>query len=146
MEMMDSGYSSRTVEGSIACNNQEFGDPVHGQKKQCFCEANLEPKVKRCALEGGTCSCANGNVFLGLLSEEGSSDKLEFDDFLENEFVVKYNFTGDIMCDAGPHGFGSDPQKGKAKQCFCDDIEYEDRECIEEKLMFYQEQREITNI
>lgn len=34
------GYSfvSRQVDGAIGCNSFEFGDPVKGAEKQCFCE------------------------------------------------------------------------------------------------------------
>jgi hypothetical protein len=48
----------------------------------------------------------------------------------EYEFAVKYNVSGTFDCNA--RTFGYDPQPGFAKQCFCDDIQYEDRECIEE--------------
>ena len=85
-------------------------------------------------MDGGSCTCRNGNVFYGLLEQEGA--QIGFDDFLENQFAVKYNYNGDITCSA--KAFGSDPQPGKAKQCFCDDIGYEDRECLEEKLAFFQ--------
>jgi|TARA_B110000305_G_C19143560_1_gene494666 hypothetical protein len=62
-------------------------------------------------MEGDGCTCKNGNVFFGLLESEGA--QIGFDDFLENEFKVKYGYNGEIQCTS--KGFGSDPQPGKAK-------------------------------
>lgn len=57
-----------------------------------------------------------------------------------NAFAVKMNVSGSVQCTDKTFGF--DPQPGYAKQCFCDDIEYEDAECIEEELAYWAEQRE----
>jgi hypothetical protein len=53
------------------CGNNEFGDPLIGKPKQCFCErpekpANLkEENMSKCASEGENCLC-KGRVFYGL--------------------------------------------------------------------------------
>ena len=39
-EMKDYSFITREVEGSIQCSNKEFGDPIKGKEKQCFCEQN----------------------------------------------------------------------------------------------------------
>lgn len=71
-EMQEYGFISiGNVEGSIQCNNQEFGDPAKGFQKQCYCETQKEPQVKRCAGEDGTCKCNGGNVFFGTLEADG---------------------------------------------------------------------------
>ena len=61
-----------------------------------------------------------------------------------NAFAVKYDVNGDVPCSASTFGF--DPQPGKAKQCFCDDIGYEDAECIETELAYWREQREVSKL
>jgi hypothetical protein len=61
-----------------------------------------------------------------------------------NAFAVKYDVSGTVGCNAKT--FGSDPQPGKAKQCFCDDIGFEDYECIESELAYWSEQREVQRI
>jgi hypothetical protein len=130
MEMQEFGFSSRTVEGSIGCNSFEFSDPHHGSKKQCFCEADQTPQVKRCSMQDGNCKCKNGNIYYGLVESEGKSP-ISFDEMMEaGNFAYKWDVNGEFACNA--HTFGSDPQPGKAKQCFCDDIGYEDLECIQE--------------
>lgn len=42
IEMRDYGFNSRQIEGTIMCNNAEFGDPAKGFAKQCFCEPDQE--------------------------------------------------------------------------------------------------------
>lgn len=59
-------------------------------------------------------------------------------------FAVKYDVSGTVQCNSKTFGF--DPQPGKAKQCYCDDIQYEDKECIESELAYWAEQREINEI
>lgn len=136
MEMKDYSYVSRQVDGAIPCGNMEFGDPIRGASKQCFCEADAQPQVKRCATQDGTCRCNGGNVFFGLLEVDGWSPA-SFDEIWSAAFAVKYNVTGEVQCNS--HTFGFDPQPGKAKQCFCDDIGYEDKECIEYELAYWKE-------
>lgn len=99
--------------------------------------------MKRCATQDGTCKCNGGNVFYGLLEVEGSSPA-SFDDMYMTSFAVKYDVNGAVQCNTKTFGF--DPQPGKAKQCYCDDIEYEDKECIESELAYWAEQREINNM
>lgn len=79
-------------------------------------------------MDGGSCACKNGNIYYGLLELDGHSP-ISFDELLEGgDFAYKWGVNGEFGCNA--HTFGRDPQPGKAKQCFCDDIEYEDLECI----------------
>lgn len=67
------------------------------------------------------------------------------DDMLERSgFAVKYDVNGDYACNAKT--FGSDPYPGQAMQCFCDDIGYEDRECIEESLEYWYSEVEVRNV
>jgi hypothetical protein len=47
------------------------------------------------------------------------------------------NVSGSVQCNTKT--FGIDPQPGYAKQCFCDDIEYEDAESVEEELAYWAE-------
>lgn len=113
MEMQEFGYSSRTVDGSIGCNNFEFSDPAHGAVKQCFCEADQQPQVKRCAMQDGNCKCNGGNIYFGLVESEGTSP-ISFDGMLEaGNFAYKWDVNGEFACNS--HTFGSDPQPGKAK-------------------------------
>ena len=142
-EMKDYNFVSRQVEGSIACNNYEFGDPTPGHPKACFCEPDNRPQVKRCAADGGDCTCRGGNVFYGLLEVDGATPA-SFEEMWTNAFAVKYDVSGTVGCNA--RTFGLDPQPGKAKQCFCDDIGFEDYECIESELAYWAEQREVTRI
>ena len=51
-------FFSKRVAGSITCNNANFGDPIYGVVKDCFCQ---DEKGVRCAAEHGTCEC-NGVV------------------------------------------------------------------------------------
>lgn len=141
--MKEYGFVSKNVEGAIGCNSMEFGDPVKGANKQCFCEQNEYPQVKRCATQDGTCKCNGGNVFFGLLEVDGISPA-SFDDVESAAFAVKYNVHGSVQCNSKTFGF--DPQPGKPKQCFCDDVQYEDEEYIEPELEYWQEQREIEKI
>lgn len=60
-------------------------------------------------------------------------------------FAVKYNVSGVVDCNKRTFG-GFDPQPGIAKQCFCDDIGYEDYDCIEGELAYWREQREVQSI
>lgn len=62
----------------------------------------------------------------------------------DNAFAVKYDVKGEVLCNTKT--FGSDPQPGKAKQCFCDDIDYEWKEDVEDELSYWSEQKEVTNI
>jgi hypothetical protein len=79
-------------------------------------------------------------VFYGLVEVDGYAPA-GFDDLYSNAFAVKWNVKGEVECNDKTFGF--DPQPGYAKQCFCDDIEYEDRESIEEELAYWAEQREV---
>lgn len=79
-------------------------------------------------------------MFFGLLEVDGHSPA-SFDQMWETSFAVKYNVTGSVGCDKNTFGF--DPQPGHAKQCLCDDIGYEDYECIENNLAYWREQREV---
>jgi hypothetical protein len=107
MEMQDFGYSSRDVQGGIGCNSFEFQDPAHGAEKQCFCEANTAPQVKRCASQDGTCTCHGGNIYFGLLELDGKSP-ISFDEMMEGgDFAYKWDVNGDFPCNA--HTFGRDP-------------------------------------
>lgn len=94
-------------------------------------------------MEGGACQCQGGNVFYGLLEVDGMSPA-GFDEMYGDSFAVKYNVSGTIDCTE--KAFGVDPQPGKAKQCFCDDIQQEDEESIEAELAYWREQREITTM
>ena len=67
-----------------------------------------------------------------------------FDDMYANAFAVKYNVSGSVMCNSKTFGF--DPQPGKVKQCYCDDIEYEGQEEIESELEYWSEYREVETI
>lgn len=62
----------------------------------------------------------------------------------DNAFAVKYDVKGEVLCNTKT--FGSDPQPGKAKQCFCDDIEFEYKEDVQEELAYWSEQKEVANI
>jgi hypothetical protein len=93
IEMRDYGFTSRQVEGTIMCGNNEFTDPAQGFPKQCFCEPDQEPQVKRCAGEDGTCKCNKGNVFYGLVEVDGYAPA-GFDDLYSNAFAVKFNVSG----------------------------------------------------
>jgi len=89
------------------------------------------------------CKCNKGNVFFGLVEVDGYSPA-GFDDMYGNSFAVKWNVTGEVACNEKTFGF--DPQPGYAKQCFCDDIEYEDEECIRDELAYWAEQRESQKL
>lgn len=70
-------------------------------------------------------------VFFGLVEVDGHSPA-NFDEMFGNSFAAKFDVDGNVNCNE--KAFGFDPQPGKAKQCFCDDIGYEDRECVEAEL------------
>lgn len=82
-------------------------------------------------------------MFFGLFEVEGNSPA-SYDDVLENAFAAKFNADGVYDCNAQTFGF--DPQPGKAKQCFCDDIGYEDRESIENELAYWAQFKETQTI
>merc|ERR1712136_553328 len=69
------GYGStwtdwREVDGSIECRNSVFGDPYHGQKKECVCQPSgvdtVDPSI--CAFSTGCEKCATVAFDLGLES------------------------------------------------------------------------------
>lgn len=104
IEMRDYGFNSRQIEGTIKCNNAEFGDPARGVAKQCFCEPDQEKQVKRCAGQDGMCKCNKGNVFFGLVEVDGYAPA-GFDDMYGNAFAVKWNVTGEVACNEKTFGF-----------------------------------------
>ena len=68
-----------------------------------------------------------------------------FNDMFEKSgFAVKYDVNGDYTCNSKT--FGSDPYPGQAMQCFCDDIEYEDKQCIQEALDSWYTEVEVRNV
>jgi hypothetical protein len=136
--MKDYSFVTREVEGSIQCGNREFPDPVPGKEKQCFCEQNNQPQVKRCASEDGSCQCNGGNVFFGTITDNEGHNPASFDDMFTYSFAVKYNVTGTVDCNKRTFA-GFDPQPGFAKQCFCDDVGYEEYDNIESELAYWRE-------
>lgn len=61
-----------------------------------------------------------------------------FDDiWMNSPFAVKYNVSGSVICNSKTFN-GKDPLPGKAKQCFCDDIEYNTKEMVESELKFFE--------
>ena len=82
-------------------------------------------------------------MFFGLLEAEGSSPAT-FHAMFGNAFAAKFDVDGDFLCSTKT--FGLDPQPGKAKQCFCDDVGHEAREVVETELAFWAEQRTVTTI
>lgn len=89
---------------SVPCNNRNFGDPIRGVVKDCFCSPTpLEMQGKKCAREhaskgGNVCKC-NGTVKYGAMGKWSSR---------------KVN--GSITCNN--RNFG-DPFWGVVKDCFC---------------------------
>ena len=104
--------------GSIMCNNEVFGDPTPGRRKQCFCETGVFAKhVLKCGDEGEDCTC-KGNIFYGAsVVDEKASD---FYKMLTKNFNWKpSNGKEPVKCDNAQFG---DPLPGEPKTCFCDDI------------------------
>lgn len=48
---------------STRCSNSEFGDPLKGTKKACFCDMSpiLDNRLEYCAKEGERCECSSGS-------------------------------------------------------------------------------------
>jgi len=107
----------RNVRGSIACSDQNFGDPAPGYKKRCYFikrkpqtpVANHYPpkpfngvKFSFCANEGGQCPAVGY-----------SPRQVAFG--VNGKFVYK-NTTKAVRC--GVSTFGSDPAPGVKKRCY----------------------------
>jgi hypothetical protein len=90
-------HKIKEVNGSIGCNNLELGDANPGQPKQCFCQGEQKPTVKRCGLEGEDCRC-DGTAYFGKLEVEGKSPAL-FGEIFKSMFAYKdVNGTGSVPC------------------------------------------------
>ena len=84
------------VDTTIACNNAEFGDPIHGVVKQC--EYRLSDWVF-CAHEGASCSVpANASVRYGA----------------QGQYETITDISGSVACNNAQFG---DPIHGVVKQC-----------------------------
>mmetsp|Transcript_38619 Transcript_38619/g.75985 ORF Transcript_38619/g.75985 Transcript_38619/m.75985 type:complete len:1819 (+) Transcript_38619:53-5509(+) len=84
----------------VTCSNTEFGDPIVGTVKECFCNHEMGTK---CAEEhapgkAGVCQC-NGKVSYGAEGEWKSKEVL-----------------GSVECNNNNFG---DPIRGVRKACFC---------------------------
>lgn len=44
-------FKYKQIEGKITCNNANFGDPIYGVVKDCFCLSSSTPRPRR--LDGG---------------------------------------------------------------------------------------------
>jgi hypothetical protein len=50
--------------GSTTCKNSNFGDPLPGSSKYCFCDelsSAIHPVAEFCSNDGEDCTCKNGN-------------------------------------------------------------------------------------
>merc|ERR1719320_1513009 len=86
------------VAGEFTCGNEVFGDPMHGPKKECYCD--LTPYWVQCAVEHADCKCDNGYVAYGA----------------DNNYVLKH-VKSTIKCDN--HNFGVDALHLTTKHCMC---------------------------
>lgn len=103
------------VDGEFECSNEEFGDPIYGRHKHCYCEP-YEPFL--CAAEeGAICECW-GTVFYGVKYNDENSIA-DFWDLEWEEHATKI-VMGSIECSNAEFG---DPIHGREKQCFCDPLE-----------------------
>jgi hypothetical protein len=81
----------------------------------------------------------DGTMFYGLVEVDGNLPA-SFDEMYSNAFAAKFDADGVYDCNSKTFGF--DPQPGKAKQCFCDNIGYEDKQCIDGELAYWAQFRE----
>jgi hypothetical protein len=87
----------KVATGSIACDNQQFGDPAAGVKKACYIQTQ---SYSVCAHEGETCRF--GGVRTVAYGAKG-------------QFIVK-EANGDVPC--SDRAFGQDPIPGTVKSCY----------------------------
>jgi hypothetical protein len=116
------------------CNNGVFGDPIPGQRKQCYCQSgSVKPKVLKCGDENEDCTC-KGNIFYGASIVDGKA--ADFESMLSNSFSYKLS-SGDAPVKCNNANFG-DPLPGTPKSCFCDDIGEMTSEQIKSRQDFNQ--------
>lgn len=64
--------------GGRPCTNGEFGDPLRGTYKHCFCSSVAEPAPEIdwtfCADEGGHCAC-EADIWYGAEGSDGKPDE-----------------------------------------------------------------------
>jgi hypothetical protein len=87
--------------GNVGCNNNVFGDPYRGRKKQCF-YSNCRPF---CTTENGTCQINRDEVCSVLYG-------------IDNRWTQKNNLSGAVGCN---NSFFGDPARGTYKVCTVSD-------------------------
>ncbi len=102
----DGKYAYKTVRNRIICDQQEFGDPVYGQPKQCDVSMQANPRPGEpslgewvpCATEGQTCR------FQGVARVRYGTD---------NRYAYR-NANNEVSCSVKIFG---DPAYGSHKTC-----------------------------
>lgn len=95
------GFAHQVVNGSVACTNAHFGDPIDGAVKACYLPPDGAPPGgwTRCAVQNGTCPAAAGQpVMYGAFGA----------------FKTR-TATGDTPCNDATFG---DPISGESKACY----------------------------
>jgi len=94
-------FAHQVTNGSVACTNAHFGDPIDGVAKSCYLPPDGAPAGgwTKCASQNGTCPAAAGQpVMYGAFGA----------------FTTR-TATGDTPCTDGTFG---DPIPGEAKACY----------------------------
>ncbi|MGW3646251.1 alpha-L-rhamnosidase-related protein [Streptomyces sp. NPDC000878] len=94
-------FAHQVTNGSVACTNAHFGDPIDGVAKSCYLPPDGPPAGgwTKCASQNGTCPAAAGQpVMYGAFGA----------------FTTR-TATGDTLCTDGTFG---DPIPGESKACY----------------------------
>lgn len=83
----------------------------------------MKPTVKKCADEGGQCTCA-GNIFYGSTLDAKNKTIEKFAGIFDSPFhFLTSNGSLPVTCDSKRMADGDELfLEGTPKQCFCDDI------------------------
>ncbi|MGI5458532.1 MGH1-like glycoside hydrolase domain-containing protein [Streptomyces sp. CA-249302] len=94
-------FAHQVTNGSVACTNAHFGDPIDGVAKSCYvANAGAPPGYTQCAAEAGTCPAAAGQpVAYGAYGA-----------------FTTITATGDTPCTNAT--FGGDPIPNESKACY----------------------------
>ena len=120
------GYRTKAFKPNkrFACHGRTWGkDVAPNYRKQCFCEARPRKAPIVCAKEGQMCRNCNGVVFYGIRMLNGRVSSL--DDMLKKNYRWKET-TSKKNLKCTNKIFGGDPNRGRQKQCYCDDVKYID--------------------
>jgi len=105
------------------CHGSTFGkDPAPYFWKQCFCEVKPRKEPRVCAKEGQKCRSCRGVVFYGVRKVKGFSKVATLEQMMSKNYRWKET-RGTVRCTNSVFG---DPNRGHAKQCYCDDVKYID--------------------